>query len=93
MAEFKKGKRTKSISPNKDECNLFLRISDGNSYSKEIQVILKAVLRMGTTRQEELFVFQSPSVLFEDNCKTIESFRSIFRWISLNLILCLEIHN
>lgn len=39
---------------------------------------------MGTVRQEELLVFQSPGVLYEDNCKTIETYRNIYRWFSAN---------
>lgn len=40
---------------------------------------------MKTVKQEELLVFQSPSVLFEDNSKTMETYRSIYRWILTNI--------
>lgn len=47
MAKFKEEKRTKIISPNQTEYNLFLRLSDGNCYRKEIYVILKSCSKNG----------------------------------------------
>lgn len=47
MTEFKK---EKSISLNQAQYSLFLRVSDGNCYSKEIYVILKSCSKKGDSK-------------------------------------------